>query len=283
MSTLRELMQMKMELKGYSPNTQKTYIRSVLQYAKHFGKSPELLGTNEVKAYLHHLVSVQHASSSYVNIIYSALKFLYVNTLHQMWDIQDIPRSKKPKRLPIILAPSELTKLFNAVTNPKHKALLMTMYGAGLRASEVVNLRTRDIDSQTMQIRVQQAKGKKDRYTLLSTENLKILRGYWLLCRPKEWLFPGRWSQDQPMHPRSVQSILTNAKEEAKINKRVTTHTLRHCFATHLLEAGANLYYIQHLLGHSSSRSTQVYLHLTRKHLSQIQSPLDRLAGMDHG
>jgi integrase/recombinase XerD len=282
MPTLREQMQMNMELKGFSPKTQDMYIRSVQQYAQYYGKTPELLGTDEIKQYLHHMINNQHVSRSYVNIIYSALKFLYVNTLQRTWDMQEIPRSKKPKKLPVILAPSELTQLFNAISNPKHKALLMTMYGAGLRASEVVNLRVADIDSQMMQIRVRQAKGKKDRYTLLSTENLKILRLYWLLCRPKSWLFPG-FSPDKPMHPRSIQSILTKAKIDAKITKKVTSHTLRHCFATHLLESGANLYYIQHLLGHSSSRSTNVYLHLTRKHLSQIQSPLDRLAGMNHG
>lgn len=282
MPTLREQMRMNMELKGFSPKTQAAYIRSVLQYAKHYGKSPELLGTDEIRKYLHYMISNQHVSRSYVNIIYSALKFLYVNTLHRAWDMQEIPRSKKPKKLPVILAPSELTQLFNAVCNPKNKALLMTMYGAGLRASEVVQLRIADIDSQMMQIRVRQAKGKKDRYTLLSIENLKILRVYWLLCRPKDWLFPGS-SPDKPMNSRSIQSILTKARVDAKISKNVTAHTLRHCFATHLLESGANLYYIQHLLGHSSPRSTNVYLHLTRKHLSQIQSPLDRLAGMNHG
>lgn len=282
MPTLREQMQMNMELKGLSPKTQSAYIRSVQQYAHFFGRSPALLGTNDIKKYLHHMINNQHASSSYINVIYSALKFLYVNTLHQQWDLQEIPRSKKPKKLPVILAPSELARLFNAISNPKHIAILMTMYGAGLRASEVVNLRVSDIDSQMMQIRVRQAKGKKDRYTLLSNENLRILRLYWHLCKPKDWLFPGA-SPDQPMSPRLVQGILEKAKTEAKITKKVTTHTLRHCFATHLLESGANLYYIQHLLGHSSPRSTNVYLHLTRKHLSQIQSPLDRLVGVNHG
>lgn len=282
MPSLREQMQMNMELKGFSPKTQEAYIRSVKQYALYFGRSPALLGTKEIKKYLHFMIKDQHVSSSYINVIYSALKFLYVNTLHQPWDLHEIPRSKKPKKLPVILAPSELAQLFNVISNPKHKALLMTMYGAGLRASEVVNLRISDIDSQMMQIRVRQAKGKKDRYTLLSKENLKILRLYWLLCKPKNWLFPST-SPDQPMNPRSVQGILDKAKADAKITKKITTHTFRHCFATHLLESGANLYYIQHLLGHSSPRSTNVYLHLTRKHLSQIQSPLDRLAGINHG
>jgi integrase/recombinase XerD len=282
MSILREQMQMNMELKGFSLKTQTAYLRSVKQYAQYYGKSSELLGPAEIKKYLHYMINDQQVSRSYINIIYSALKFLYVNTLHQTWDMQEIPRSKKPKRLPIILAPSELTRLFNTVSNPKHKALLMTMYGAGLRASEVVNLQISDIDSQMMQIRVRQAKGKKDRYTLLSTENLKILRMYWLLCKPKYWLFPGG-SPNKPMNSRSIQNIMARAKADAKITKKISTHTLRHCFATHLLEAGANLYYIQHLLGHSSPRSTNVYLHLTRKHLSNIESPLDRLAGMNHG
>jgi integrase/recombinase XerD len=282
MPTLREQMQINMELKGFSPKTQSAYIRCVQQYAQFYGKSPALLGANEIKQYLHFMIKNQHVSSSYINVIYSAIKFLYVNTLHQPWDLLEIPRSKKPKRLPVILAPTELAQLFNVISNPKHRALLMTMYGAGLRASEVVNLRVSDIDSEMMQIRVRQAKGKKDRYSLLSHENLRILRLYWHLCKPRDWLFPGA-STDQPMSPRSVQGILEKAKADAKITKKVTTHTLRHCFATHLLESGANLYYIQHLLGHSSPRSTNVYLHLTRKHLSQIQSPLDRLAGIHHG
>ena len=282
MPTLREQMKMNMELKGFSPKTQSAYIRSVQQYAQFYGKSPMLLGSNEIREYLHFMIKNRNVSRSYINVIYSALKFLYVDTLHQPWDLQAIPRSKKAKKLPIILAPSELTQLFNVISNPKHKAIFMTMYGAGLRASEVVHLQISDIDSQMMQIRVRQAKGKKDRYTLLSNENLRILRLYWQVCKPQKWLFPGA-TPDQPMSSRSLHGILEKAKAKARITKPVTTHTFRHCFATHLLESGANLYYIQHLLGHSSPKSTNVYLHLTRKHLSQIQSPLDRLAGMNHG
>ena len=157
----------------------------------------------------------------------------------------------------------------------------MTIYGAGLRASEAAHLRIEDIDSANMQIHVRQAKGKKDRYTLLSKQNLYALRMYWRFCRPREWLFPGM-NPDQPMDAKTVSSIFQKAKNKAQIQKKVTTHTLRHCFATHLLEAGTSLFHIQQLLGHSSPRTTGIYIHLTRKNILKVKSPLDTLGDFDH-
>jgi len=276
MTQLREKMKMDLELKGYSPNTQKSYLKSIEKFAQYYSKSPEVLGADQIRGYLHYLATNSETGASTLDILYSALKFLYETTLEQDWSIKKFPRTKRPKRLPILLAPSEIKMLFNAATNPKHKAILMTLYGAGLRASEVAHLQVSDIDSKTMQIRVRQAKGKKDRYTLLSIENLKILRTYWLHCKPTLWLFPGA-TPDIPLTGKAVGLLFAKAKRQANIKKSVSPHTLRHCFATHLLEAGTSIYHIQHLLGHSHPKTTSVYIHLTRKDILHVISPLDRL------
>jgi integrase/recombinase XerD len=277
MSALEEKYKMDLELKGYSILTQKAYIRSIEKYREWYGKSPELLGTDEIRAYLHRLVMESNGST--VDIVYSALKFLYVNTLGRDWDSIQIPRTKKARILPVLLSRSELRDMFQMETNLKHKALLFTLYGAGLRVSEVANLGISDIDSLNMQIRVRQAKGKKDRYTLLSEQNLKILRMYWLLCKPRVWLFPGA-EPDQPITRRTIHRIFQRAKKKANIKKEVTPHTLRHCFATHLLEAGTSIYHIQHLLGHNNPRTTGIYIHLTRIDLLNVKSPLDTMTGL---
>jgi integrase/recombinase XerD len=277
MSALEEKYKMNLELKGYSILTQEAYIRSIKKYREWYRKSPELLGTNEIREYLHRLVMESHGST--VDVVYSALKFLYVNTLGRNWDPILIPRTKKGKTLPVLLSRSELRDMFQMERNLKHKALLFTLYGAGLRSSEASNLQISDIDSQNMQIRVRQAKGKKDRYTLLSEQNLKILRMYWLLCKPRVWLFPGA-TPNQPITRRTIHRIFQRAKQKANIHKKVTPHTLRHCFATHLLEAGTSLYHIQQLLGHSNPKTTGIYLHLTRKDLLNVASPLDTMEGL---
>lgn len=278
MTKLREQMKRSMELKGYSPRTQAAYLRSVEKYAQHYGKSPALLFTEDIKTYLHWIVTTQQPGSSHVNVVYSALKFLYETLLDRTWDFKKIPRTKAFKKLPVLLSPSELKELFAAATNLKHKAMLVTLYAAGLRVSEVANLKVSDIDSKNMSIRVQQAKGNKDRYTLLSEENLRLLRDYWRLCRPKVWLFPGQ-HPDKPICTRSVQRAFEKAKQEANIQKDVSVHTLRHCFATHLLESGTSIYHIQQLLGHSSPKTTGIYLHLTRKDVLNIKSPFDLMDG----
>jgi integrase/recombinase XerD len=281
MSSLREQMKRSMELKGYSINTQKAYLRCVAEFAKHHKKSPDLLGTAEIKDYLHLLLSIKERSHSFLNTNYSALKYFFETTLGRTWNVKAIPRTKTPKQLPSVLSAIEVKELFDTVTNIKHKAILMTIYAAGLRVSEAANLKVTDIDSKNMQIRIQQAKGKKDRYTLLSHENLQILREYWKYCKPKFWLFPG-YQQDKPLTTRSIQKIFEKAKNKAGIRKQVSVHTLRHCFATHLLEAGTGIYHIQNLLGHTSPKTTNIYLHLTRKDLLNVRSPLDRLKEITH-
>lgn len=206
MSMLRQKMIKDMELRGYSSKTQEAYIRYVIRYAEYFNKPPSSLGTDEIREYLHHLITVKEASKSYVNSAYSALKFLYETTLGREWDIKEIPRVKKPKKLPVILSSSEVKRIFDETTNLKHKAILMTIYASGLRVSEAANLKVEDIDSRNMQIRVREGKGNKDRYTILSTENLKILRDYWKYYHVKEWLFPGD-SPDKPITTRTIQKI----------------------------------------------------------------------------
>ena len=281
MTELREQMTMDMQLRGFSSHTQKAYLFSIEKFSRHFNKSPNLMGTMEIRDYLLGTLSNNQTSDSYIKMIYSALKFLYETTLGRAWDIQRIPRSKIQKKLPILLAPSELNDLFHAAVNPKHRALLMTIYGAGLRASEAARLQLTDIDSKNMTIRVCQGKGRKDRYTLLSKHNLHMLRCYWKLCKPMKWLFPGE-TPDEPLTARAVGYIFQQAKKKAAIRKPVSTHTLRHCFATHLLEQGTSVIYIQQLLGHSSLRTTSIYIHLTRKHALQIQSPLDQLEDLPY-
>lgn len=281
MTTLREQMKFNLELKGYSPATQAAYLRCVAEFARYYGKSPDLLDTRAIKEYLHHLLSTRTRSHSSINTMYSALKFFYEITLRRTWDVKAIPRTKSPKQLPSVLSTGEETGIFEALTNIKHKAILMTIYAAGLRVSEAANLKIVDIDSKNMQIRIRQAKGKKDRYTLLSTENLYILREYWKRCKPKEWLFPG-YDLEKPITTRSIQKMFEKAKTIACIHKQVSVHTLRHCFATHLLEAGTSIYHIQNLLGHTSPKTTNIYLHLTRKDLLNVRSPLDRLKEITH-
>jgi integrase/recombinase XerD len=186
-----------------------------------------------------------------------------------------IDRPRREKTLPTVLSEEEITLIINAVENIKHKAILMTIYSAGLRISEAINLKLKDIDSKRMQIRIEQSKGKRDRYTLLSTKTLEILRIYFLEYKPKIWLFEGQGGEQYS--DRSIQNILKMALSKTNIKKHITVHTLRHSFATHLLENGTDLRYIQNLLGHESSKTTEIYTHITTKGFDQIKSPLDKL------
>jgi integrase/recombinase XerD len=203
MSILKENMTMDLQLKGFSEQTQKAYISHVKAYAKHFGQSPDKLGTNEIKQYLHYLIVERKLSKSYINTTYSALKFFYTVTLGREWEMKQIPRVKRDKKLPTVLSKGEVQKIFDATTNLKHKAILMTVYGGGLRVSEVANLKPGDIDSANMQIHIRLGKGNKDRYTILAKVNLMILREYWKLYRPGIWLFPSV----NPVNHLSVRTI----------------------------------------------------------------------------
>ena len=269
---------MDMELKGFSPRTQDSYIAQTKRFAEYFMKSPVDLGEKEIKEYLHYLITERKLSSSYISTTYSALKFLYETTLKRQWDMKSIPRTKKAKRLPIVLSKEEVKKIIDVTTNLKHKIILATTYAAGLRVSEVANLKIADIDSSNMQIRVSQGKGNKDRYTLLSEKNIEMLREYYKIYHPTSWLFPGSFNSN-PLNIRTIQKVFEQSKQKAGIKKDVSVHSLRHSFATHLLEAGTDIYHIQKLLGHSNVKTTSIYIHLTNHNVLKLTSPLDSLIG----
>lgn len=274
MDKLQKQMQGDMELRGFSKPTQKTYLREVLRFGQHFNKPPEELGEKEVKEYLLHVVRDRKISLSSLKQYYSALRFLYKITLQRSWVVDKIPYPKQTTKLPVILDKEEVQALFSAIQNIKHKAILMLTYSAGLRVSETAHLAISDIDSTRMLIHVRQGKGGRDRYSLLSHVALETLRQYWKEYRPKTWLFPGQ-EADKPISMSSLQMMFTHARRKAGITKPVSIHSLRHSFATHLLEAGTDLHHIQLLLGHASPKTTTIYLHVSKHNLSRIASPLD--------
>ena len=253
----------------------------IKHFQNFFSKSLESIGYEEVRQFLHHAITVRKLSPEYINASYSAIKFFYETTLEREWNMKHIPRLKKRKFMPAVLSLSEVKSIFNAVNNLKHKAILMTIYSAGLRVSEAANLKITDIDSSNMQILIRQSKGFKDRYSLLSQSNLNILRKYWKQHRPKIWLFPGV-PDSKPISIRTIQQIFQVAKVKANVSKPVSVHSLRHSFATHLLESGTNILHIQQLLGHENIQTTIKYLHLLRLDVLNITSPLDFLEGPSH-
>ena len=276
MGKLREQMKMDLKLNGYSPKTQAAYLGYMKNFVRYFGRSPAKMGEKEIREYLYHLITGKDLGDSSINSAYSALKFFYETTLGRDWNVAKIPRRKTEKRLPVVLDGSEIKQLLAVTANLKHRALLMITYSAGLRVSETAHLRVSDIDSKRMQLRVAQGKGKKDRYALLSPVTLNLLRDYWRQYRPFSWLFPGR-SPERPISTRSIQKVFKDAKRKAGIKKPATVHTLRHSFATHLLEAGTDIYRVQKLMGHTTPKTTAIYIHLRRQDLLKVVSPLDSL------
>jgi integrase/recombinase XerD len=276
MTTLRQRMIEDMRVRNFSLNTQRIYVDRVAKFAQHFGKSPELLGPEEIRTYQLYLIHDRNASWSTRTQHVSALRFLYNVTLGKEWMIRHIPGLKKPVTLPVVLSPDEVSRFFENVHNLKHRAILMTAYAAGLRVSEVTSLRVSDIDSQRMVLRIEQGKGRKDRYVMLSSNLLDLLRAYWKVARPKDLLFPGR-NPDHPITREAIYQVCLQATKAAGLNKKVTVRALRHCFATHLLEAGANIRVIQMLLGHRSLRTTARYTHVSTATFCSTVSPLDSL------
>ena len=273
---LREKMIYDMQLERLAPITQRIYLKAVSGLAAFYRCSPDRLEPEHIRAYLHHLLTERQLSWSACNQAAAGLKFFYTKTLDWTHLQLNLPSRKRRKRLPRILSVEELQQLFSAVRRPKHRVLLMTTYSAGLRVSEVVHLTLRDIESHRMLIRVDQGKGQKDRYTLLSSRLLTELRAYWKLYQPPEWLFTGR-DLTKPMAVRTAQQIYMTARAKAQLQRGPGIHTLRHCFATHLLEAGVDPRTIQLLMGHRSIQTTMGYLQVTRAHLGNIHSPFDLL------
>jgi site-specific recombinase XerD len=278
MTALRQRMIEDMQLRNLSPHTIEAYVSAVARFARHFGKSPEQLNGGQVRQYLLHLVRDRQVGWSRYNIARCGLQSFYQVTLRQDERFEKLPCARAPKRLPTVLSPDELRRLFDVVDHhPKHKALLMTLYAAGLRVSEALALRPGDIDSPRMLIHVRLGKGNKDRMVKLSPQLLAVLRDYWKARRPRAWLFPQDSNADRAMESGTAQRIVQRAAKRAGITRRVSPHTLRHSYATHLLEAGTDLRTIQLLLGHTNLKTTSIYMHVSPAKLNATASPLDLL------
>ena len=275
MTPLRQKMVNDMTVRGLAENTKRSYLSSVSGLALHYHRSPAEISAQEVQSYLLFLHDERGLSWKSCNCIRHGILFLYRITLGRPDPHFHVPGTKTPSKLPEILNHDELVRLFNVTVNRKHRALLMTAYAAGLRASELGRLKISDIDSQRMLLRIEQGKGNKDRYVPLSPRLLTELREYWRRVRPEHWLFPGHY--DHPMTRHGAAHIYDRAKEKAGIDKPGGIHTLRHCYATDLLLAGVELHVIQRRLGHGSIRSTMRYLHLAHDTTSTTASPLDLL------
>ena len=274
-SPLRRRMIEDMTVRNLSPATQRSYISAVSKFSRYFGRSPGHLGLEDVRAFQIHLVATGISWPS-LNQIVCALRFFYGVTLGHDTIPERIAYAREPQKLPVVLSADEVVRFLEAIPSLKSRTALTTVYAAGLRVSEVVLLKISDIDSHRKVIRVEQGKGGKDRYVMLSPQLLRILRSYWRLTRPKLWLFPGR-DQEYPLVSNVLHAACRSACTAAGLSKGVTVHTLRHSFATHLLESGADVRVIQVLLGHASLASTARYTRVATKTISKTPSPLDRL------
>jgi len=278
---LRKAMLEELQRRNYSQTTTANYLRVVEQFALYFGKAPDQLGPEHVRQYQAHLLRERKLSASTVGLAVAALRFFFVKTLRRSYKPDYLPYPKQPKRLPTILSRDEVRQLIDAAKNLYHRAILATLYATGMRRAEVANLKVDDIDSERMLVHVRQGKRARDRDLPLSPVLLETLREYWCWMKPKTYLFPGtvnNWRTDKPITPKGVWTACREAAERAGLHKRVSPHTLRHSYATHLLEAGADLRTIQLLLGHSNLNHTTVYLHLSRRHLQAVANPIDGLA-----
>jgi integrase/recombinase XerD len=275
MSPLRRRMIEDMTIRNLSPATQQSYLYAVAKFSRHFGRSPDRLGLDEVHAFQVHLLSTGIPWSG-LNQIVCALRFLYGVTLGQNTIPEHIPYARTPRQLPVVLSSDEIVEFLEAVSSLKAGVVLTTAYAAGLRVSEVCGLRARDIDSSRMVVHITRGKGGKARYVMLSPELLGILRSYWRLARPKDILFPGR-DPDRPIEPTVLHAACRSAVSAAGLSKPVTVHTLRHSFATHLLENGTDIRIIQVLLGHAHPSTTARYTQVSTDTIRSTASPLDRL------
>jgi integrase/recombinase XerD len=276
MTPLRQRMLQDMGIRNLAVNTQLAYVQQISAFARHFDRSPEALGTEEVRAYQVHLIEERKLAAGSLSVVAAALRFLYKITLRRPWNDDDIPMPKRPLKLPIVLSPEEVVRFLACVASTKHRAILTTIYASGLRVSEAVALTPADIDSSRMVLRVDQGKGRKDRYVMLSPRLLDVLRDYWRIERPRPWLFPGD-GVGAHITKNAVEQACQKAHRAAGIDKPVTPHSLRHAFATHLLEAGADVRRIQLLLGHRSLSTTSRYLKVATSSLCATVSPFDQL------
>ena len=276
MTQLRQRMLEELQRRNYSSKTIRLYLRHVAEFAQHFHRSPDQLGAEDIRQYQLFLIQEKKLAWSTYNQIVCALRFFYAKTLKRAFLLQDIPFPRKMQQLPLILSPEEVARILTTPPHLKSRALLMTIYAAGLQRSEAARLRVSDIDSARMTITVHQGKGQKDRVVMLSPVLLDTLRQYWRHEKPKEWLFSGE-TPDKLICDNTIFAIFRNAVRRAGITKKVCPHSLRHSFATHLLESGTDLRTIQILLGHRSLKTTARYLHVSQQQVRATASPLDSL------
>ena len=276
MNNSLEKMKFDMELKGFADKTITTYLANVKKISKYFEIPPEELTHDQIREFLHYSITIRKLSRSYVNSVYSAILFFFKNTLKQTWDMKDIPRVKQNSKLPVALSHFQVQLLFKSVTNIKHKTMLITCYSAGLRVSELVDLKVSDIDSKSMTIRVRNGKGGKERYTILSKKNLIALRKYYVIFKPTEYLFFNP-NTLKSLSPRTIQTTFSTYRNSLKLPKDSTLHSLRHSFATHLILSGVSIVVIQKLLGHGDIGTTSKYLHITNADATNVVSPLDSM------
>jgi site-specific recombinase XerD len=277
MTILRQRMTEDMQVRNLSPHTQASYLQQVSLFARYFRTSPDALTPEHIRTYQIYLTNEKRLAPNSIHTAVAALRFLYKVTLKKDWTFgEDIPLPKKPQKLPVVLSPEEVVHFLNCVDRGKHRVILTTCYAAGLRISEAVRLKAAAIDSARMVVRVEQGKGRKDRYVMLSPMLLEILRSYWRAVRPQEWLFPGS-HDNQPITKEAVEAACQKAHRLAGLSKSVTPHSLRHAFAVHLLESGTDLRTIQLLLGHRSLATTAKYLRIATNKVCATSSPLDLL------
>jgi len=266
--------------RNYSQTTVNTYLKVVEDFARHFGRPPDKLGKEQLRAYQVHLLQERKLGVRTVGLHTAALRFFFCKTLKRMYPVEEVPYPRAPRRLPIILTREEATRLIDSASNLFHRAMLITMYSTGMRRAELCRLKVEDIDSTRMLIHIRQGKGGKDRDVPLSPKTLETLREYWRWMKPKTYLFPGTVNgsrADKPITPKVLWEACREAAQRAGITKAVRPHLLRHSFATHLVEGGADLPTVQALLGHTDLKPTSIYLHLSERHIKAAGTPLDNM------
>lgn len=277
MGKLRNRMVQDLELRGLADNTIKTYVRCARKFAKHYQRSPAKMGGEQVREYLLYLQHERRLAASSLCVYGGALAFLYRITLKRPEAVASLPRVKKPARTPVVLSGSEMERLLGVIESPKYRAVCMLGYGAGLRVSEICKLETMDVDAKRMVIIVRESKGRRERHVMMTSCLLQALRSYWKAARPNStYVFPGR-KAGRPMTRAAVSKALAKVASKAGIGKHVTPHTLRHSFATHMLEMGTDIRTLQVLLGHASLKSTMRYLHVSTARVQSLRSPLELL------
>lgn len=278
MTHLRQMMLEDLQRRNYARTTIKNYLSIVEEFAKHFNRPPDQLGPDEIRTYQSYLLEERKMGVRTVALRTAALRFFFCKTLKRSYPVEEVPYPKKPRQLPIILSQEEAVRLIDSASNLFHRAMLMTLYSTGMRRAELCHLKVEDIDSERMLVHIRHGKGGRDRSVPLSPTLLETLREYWRWMKPKMYLFPGtlnNWRVDKPITPKVLWLACREAAQRAGIRKAVRPHLLRHSFATHLLEQGADLPTLQALLGHADLKATSIYLHLSERHLKAAGTPID--------